>query len=157
MSRFPVIFLDFDGVLNSHAYLKNRGGVKDLDPRAVALLNEILRRSKAKIVVSSMWRLGGIDSVRGHLKRVGCIGEVIGITPVLSTRRGNEIAEWLSINGEQVSTFVILDDDSDMEHLLPRLVQTTFATGLQAVHVERALGKLLVPWAQGLILRTGVE
>jgi hypothetical protein len=38
-----------------------------------------------------------------------------------------------------VESFVILDDDADMEHLLPRLVQTSMDDGLQDRHVEKAV------------------
>lgn len=152
--RFTVVFLDFDGVLNSHQWAKEHGGLKSLDPRNIAVLNELLRRSGAKIVVSSTWRLQGLGEVRRVLSKAGCIGEVIGVTPILTSVRGREIQAWLTEHSELVSSFVILDDDSDMEHLRPRLVKTSFDEGLQLHHLDVALAKLQVPWATGLILGT---
>jgi hypothetical protein len=55
--------------------------------------------------------------------------------------RGNEIQAWLDAV-PVVKTFAILDDDSDMGHLLPFLVRTSGQTGLQPEHVEQAI-KLL--------------
>lgn len=147
--KSPIIFLDFDGVLNSEPFLKHRPHC--LDPRAVAILNDLLRRSGAKIVVSSMWRMRGLAQVRKDLANVRCVGEVIDVTPVLSTARGTEIATWLSANEAKVSSFVILDDSDDMEHLLPRLVLTMYEKGLQPWHVERCLKKLQEPWSGAAI------
>ena len=55
-----IIFLDFDGVLNSHIFMmKERlrdslksGGVAGIDPEAVARLNAICVRTGAVAVVS---------------------------------------------------------------------------------------------------------
>lgn len=55
---------------------------------------------------------------------------IIDSTPVLNGRRGHEIAHWLAAHPE-VTTWAIVDDDSDM---LPeqrhRFVQTDFSDGL---------------------------
>ena len=51
------------------------------------------------------------------------------MTPRLGTKRGIEIKKWLSDNPE-VTDFVILDDDSDMEEYNEtNLVQTNFYEG----------------------------
>lgn len=50
--------------------------------------------------------------------------------------RGHEIQRWLSEHPE-VTSFAILDDDTDMAHLYDRLVLTDCEDGLQAEHVER--------------------
>jgi hypothetical protein len=69
-----LIFLDFDGVLNSEAWRENRGprdpaidiatldnneryALRSLDPAAVQVLETIVRRLDARVVVSSSWRL----------------------------------------------------------------------------------------------------
>ena len=55
------------------------------------------------------------------------------------TQRGTEIQAWLDAwRGEPVESFVILDDEGDMAHLLPRLVQTGWSTGLLHEHVQVA-------------------
>ena len=52
-----VIFLDFDGVLNSAKYLLGHGdcGVA-IDPARMALLKQIVDATDAKIVLSTSWR-----------------------------------------------------------------------------------------------------
>ena len=52
-----IIFLDFDGVLNSKKYiaLKNEPGVC-FDPECLNLLKEIVLKTNAKIVLTSSWR-----------------------------------------------------------------------------------------------------
>ena len=62
------------------------------------------------------------------------------MTPKLHVRRGLEIQKWLDDNpqGENV-VFVILDDDSDMEHLMDRLVQTDHEFGLTQEDAGKAI------------------
>lgn len=155
-----VIFLDFDGVLNSVDFLEEtydqrklleKGRRTDqeswwsamIDGRAVGHLNEIIKHSGAKVVVSSSWRHGHtLAELRGILKNKGFIGSLIDKTPkrapVAPYRRGNEIQAWLDEHPD-VKKFVIIDDDSDMEHLMSYLVQTTWKSGLLAEHVAKAL------------------
>ena len=130
-----LIFLDFDGVLNSQLYFKKRRAEKlaghdlgvagDLDPEAVGFLNEMIEKTGAKVVVSSTWRIGmTIEELQELLEKVGFKGEVVGITPDLrggSVLRGNEILEWIKDNPAIVrgyysdyTDYVIFDGDSDM-------------------------------------------
>jgi hypothetical protein len=140
-----LLFLDFDGVLNSEPFYRVKAsGVLPLDPAAVALLNELVRRARARVVVSSSWRLGRrvtVASLRRTLEEVGFSGRVVGKTPELVGQpRGLEIQAYLNgWKGKAVESFVILDDDADMVHLSHRLVKTTFRTGLTAQHVDRAV------------------
>jgi hypothetical protein len=155
-----IIFLDFDGVLNSEAFCRANGNrflPETLDVAAVARVNTLIARTGAKVVVSSTWRLGySLDQLRGILARHGFSGEVLGVTPVIQdldedgifvTRkapRGLEIQRWIDDQPEPPEAFVILDDDADMEHLAGRLVRTLFDTGLGDEHVEAAV-ELLGP------------
>lgn len=133
----------------------------ELDPQAVARLNKIIAATGAKVVVSSTWRLLHTRrELMGFLVAAGFRGEIIGMTPRLHVSpympteravcRGDEIQQWLDwewertnlnqdVPGDQVESFVILDDDGDMDFLWPELVQTHFATGLQDEHVARAI------------------
>jgi hypothetical protein len=164
MPGTPIIFLDIDGVLNSHAYLQRAPGAFDdrdpakmIDDQAVAHLNAIVERSGADVVISSSWRIAHrLPTIRDALRRRGFVGRVIGRTPIGHREpirgvirgcvRGNEIQGWLDAaaqrQGFSVSSFVILDDNSDMGHLLPRLVQTTYGHGLLPAHVAKALAVL---------------
>lgn len=125
-----VLFLDFDGVLNSIAFMKSqsaagkwemvtaRTGARDwsnmIDPRAIVLLNGVVARTGAKIVVSSSWRLALTkDEIISALRKRGFRGDVIDATPHCSGEpRSFEIAAWLNHRGAgDVSRFAIVDDD----------------------------------------------
>jgi hypothetical protein len=150
-----VIFLDFDGVLNSRDWCQRNEHLlanqsllmhRDLDREAVGRVNRIVEATGAVVVVSSTWRLlNPLPVLKNILAAHGFTGEVLDVTPRLSRRRGHEIAAWLNSHGP-VEGFVIIDDDSDMEHLLHKLVQTSWESGLQDEHVERAVKELHVPW-----------
>jgi histidinol phosphatase-like enzyme len=128
-----IIFLDIDGVLNSDTWYKKRKTDfcihEEFDPFLVQQLNQLIKDTKAKIVISSSWRKSHtLEEMQKLFKQVGIRAEIIGMTPVLkyanhtmSVPRGCEILKWLQDNegllGTQVHNFknyVILDDDSDM-------------------------------------------
>lgn len=152
-----VILLDFDGVLNSHAWFKRRPTIDNgervmrahsLDPAAVGLLNQLIDRTDAKVVISSTWRMFGLHQCKAFLSMRGFCGKVIGATPELGGPRGKEIQWWFDQleDWQRPESFVILDDDSDMEHLLPRLIKTTFDVGITQEHVDAAVEMLAVPF-----------
>ena len=157
-----VLFLDFDGVLNSFPYLKENGHAAwqcigeagAIDPAAVERLNRIVERTGAKVVVSSSWRHGRDEMHLWQLLRKrGFRGVVIGKTPdfvpnkqPLSKRacggRGDEIRHWLDNTPAGVTRFVVLDDDNDMDAVRDFFVRTSMDTGLTDEHVEMAVGML---------------
>lgn len=155
-----IVFLDMDGVVNCMEFFdrtsKEREGLTRhdetdfwkmmIDPEAVKRLNTIADKSGAKFVLSSSWRIAHpLLKVEKYLKLCGFTGDLIDKTPNRSPvpphRRGNEIQAWLDSHKE-VEKFVILDDDSDMEHLTKYLVQTSWRDGLLDEHVEKALKML---------------
>jgi hypothetical protein len=157
-----ILFLDFDGVLNyaqwiythdkgQHEYGTDEYWGEHIDPACVALLNIIVQRTGAKVVVSSSWRqLHDASRLEKFLKDKGFIGEVIDVTPRgvwlqdISDWgvRGDEIQRWITLNEIVVEKIAILDDETDMAHLLPKLVKTSWESGLQSDHVEKVI-KLL--------------
>ncbi len=151
-----LIFLDFDGVLNSwksiQIYRREHGGenIREDDPHPIHVihLNEINRRTGATIIVSSTWRLRGIDYVRKILKDSGVEAEVLGVTPrLIGETRGLEIYTFLRImKFSNLKSFVIIDDDSDMDFYKPHLVQTNFDYGLCKKHVRKAISILNKPF-----------
>lgn len=150
--KMKILFLDIDGVLNSvkffntlpHGFTTTRSD-EILDPEAIERVNKIINETGAKIVVSSSWRIGlSLVELQILLKDHGITGDIIGMTPSLSfkgRRRGHEIQAWLN-NHLEVIDFIILDDDSDMVHLMPALVKTSYQEGLLDVHVELAIKML---------------
>lgn len=163
--QWRVLFLDFDGVLNHTDYLREAhakhmlGTSGGINPTAVALVNDLLTRAgDAAVVISSSWRIGRKRTeLCDILNARGFEGIVLGMTPILGEYRtpdgfefvrGHEIQKWLDVTRFDVSSFVILDDDSDMAHLIPRLVKTSFTTGLTPEHVEQALQILKEPYVR---------
>lgn len=149
-----IVFLDFDGVLNSHAFVARRpieehGKHIGLDPLAIERLNRLLREASAEVVVSSTWRhRRDCAQLQTVLTEKGFVGKVLGKTPRYLKNRGEEIQAWLydaPNYGIEVESFVILDDDSDMAHLMDRLIKTTFDDGLLDEHVDRAVTMLCEP------------
>lgn len=139
-----ILFLDIDGVMNSskhRAYLNSIGVhemiMRSFDPEAVVALNWLLNECDFSIVISSSWRSHwNMGELCEHFIEQGVeqAERIIAYTPKLYSRRGIEIQKWL--DGHHPSKFVILDDDSDMEHLMSHLVKTDFANGLTMKEAE---------------------
>lgn len=121
--------------------------IRQLDSRAIRWLNRVTRQPNVGVVVSSTWRHGYKEKgLQLLLESRGFEGKVIGRTLDLwGQGRGNEIQHWIDSNPGRVRSLAILDDDSDMGHLLPRLVKTSNRIGLRPADVERVRGLLAVP------------
>jgi len=153
-----IIFLDIDGVVvNRRSLTELRNLPRGMEgrpsvPYAVAKeciepLNAIFdAHPDARLVISSTWRLDN------DLKRLTRIFDAWGIripllTPTWKTPRlagdprGKEIQAWIDEHGEPES-FVILDDDPDIEHLSHRLILTKFEVGLTMTDAARAIEML---------------
>ena len=126
-----VIFLDIDGVLNVIPQGHDKwGGI--FHKHFVDNLKRIIDKTGAKIVISSTWRMdGGLSGMAQMWVDRGLPGEVIGITPNFMLKykttlcRGKEIDSYL-IENTDITNYVILDDDSDMEpHQLENFVMTS--------------------------------
>jgi hypothetical protein len=144
MAKRNLIFLDFDGVLNSersnYAYNSKFATRKigwepeGLDEVAVLLVKRLAEEGEAEVVISSSWRdffpleqLGKFLAAKGWS---GC--PIIGQTPNLRTRgvydrtpamsgfhfRGNEIGAFLDdfVKDNELGTWVILDDSKDFHY-----------------------------------------
>jgi histidinol phosphatase-like enzyme len=158
-----IIFLDIDGVLNSDVYdqsdyyKKATAGMSgyeviekahhlQLDPDAIKLMNELVERSGAEVVLSSTWREKYTpEQMTDMLKGRGATFKISASTPILfgklSSRipRGKEIGEYLFKLKEWPESFVIIDDHDDMLKLKSNLVQTHVKFGLTKEIVEKAL------------------
>jgi hypothetical protein len=158
-----ILFLDIDGVLNSHqsAIYYNRighdnGGNPDhFCPIALSNLHSILEEfPDLKLVISSTWRLGEtLESMQQKLFALGSIPpqRVISMTPVLRdprVARGVEIEAWLKVYGNSVSRYVIVDDDGDMAKVKDALIQTDEWHGLMRRDAVAIMDRFYHPWAQ---------
>lgn len=138
-----VIFLDFDGVVNSkHTRKRYPDKHVDIDPHHVQFLNKITYSTGAVIVLTSSWRFS--DDAIDCLVNAGASASIIGKIPDLTNggeddhyvlTRGAEIKTWLSEN-KACTQFVILDD-LPTEHTSERTGETTFFfEGLEDHHVH---------------------
>ena len=141
-----IIFLDIDGVLNCETaykegfcrYLECDGySYQSFYPKNKNLLNILIKKTGAKIVVSSVWRFRGIKELQKIWKNENMLGKIIDVTPKLpkfenyTLPRGCEIDYWLENKGfshinwseevqkdymkqSGIDNYLILDDDSDM-------------------------------------------
>ena len=133
-----IIFLDIDGVLNSMSGLIFRGGqsLQDLYTEHISVLIWLLRKTDAKIVVSSTWRIGkSVSDLKQLFYNYGLPSKyIIDKTDRLSgEQRGKEIKLWLDETEHNIESFVILDDDSDMDGVEKYHVQTKHDYGLTYV------------------------
>lgn len=168
-----VIFLDFDGVLNSENFAREQHqkgrrkltmqhilgrdlsmAVEQIDPEAIKVMNWLVAAADAHVVISSTWRrLWSMQELKEVLKFHGAdwTDRIIDKTPMKMgyVPRGTEIKWWLEnqeeagrIGGEPVTSFVILDDDSDMDPFMDRLVNTDPLVGITMDDAKAALGIL---------------
>lgn len=135
------------------------------------LTERLLRINNAfpdtKIVISSSWRQRYANPYVWESMLYACGGFDLPAricfespsTPQLHTSRGLEIQAWLdnweelveikkgtSYPPEPIDSFVILDDDTDMEHLMNRLVCVDSEVGLSEKNVEEAIEVLSKPY-----------
>lgn len=106
------IFLDIDGVLNTH-YDYEKYGFDYLNQELIEILKKIVVETNSKIVLSSTWRLDQSDFsfIKQSLSYKNL--QVSDITPYLNqSARSEEIKMWLDYN-PHVEKFAILDDSSE--------------------------------------------
>jgi hypothetical protein len=116
--ELKIIFLDFDGVLNSARYLlrcEESGFV--IDPARMVLLKKIADATGAKIVLSTSWREHWSKNqtecsstgvrINDIFRKFGL--QILDKTPSLHAPRETEIKTWLD-NHPEVENFVVLDD-----------------------------------------------
>lgn len=141
-----VVFLDFDGVLNSDHSVAQLGTRYRFWPPSIKALNHILQQTSARIVISSTWREHWTLSENAHaLEKAGLLpGFVVGKTASSDGARGLEIDSWLRAVPYSVESFVILDDRDDMAMHRNRLVQIDPQKGLGLPDAKRAIELLAI-------------
>jgi hypothetical protein len=165
------IFLDIDGVLWTVGWSvyarrvtgfghipteeRYRKEYEEWDPIATSNLQWVIEQGEkqgetVRIVISSTWRIGrSLEKLKEIAQKSGLNPDaIVGVTPSFrgreySTERGHEIQAWLDENKVLPQDIVIVDDDSDMAHLMDRLVKTDSYDGLgfrKAIEVAQFLG-----------------
>jgi len=158
-----IIFLDIDGVLNVIPQGHDEYGAI-FHPHFVDNLKRIVDETGAKIVISSSWRHSGFLAMKEMWAFRNLPGEFLDITPshidmdrnlpfMERLERGSEIQEWLD-NHPEVTSYVILDDDTDMlPSQIDNFVQTSenhdhrdkidYGYGLTEICTDKAIKILL--------------
>ena len=174
--NYNVIFLDFDGVLNSsefaaHLYRNNESaqdekGLDLFDPQTIDCMNRIVDATGAKIVVTSSWRYLGLAKLQELWKERGLHGEIIGMTSLHvvdelilekglewleeemnNSPRSEEIAHWLKSYNIKAN-YVILDDLPMPKDFQPHAVQVNPKVGLTDIEVKQAIQKTVIALAK---------
>lgn len=162
-----IVFLDFDGVLNSNEWLRKTvekrmseastasgcDPASDLDPKKVKILNRIIKETGAKVVFSTSWRCAySVELLESFLRKHGFVGECIGRTieefpdGQIFRSREEEIREWLeswdaSPEGEDIAAWCAIDDTN--LKLGENFVRTNVWKGITHKDAERAIKILL--------------
>jgi hypothetical protein len=148
-----IIFLDFDGVMDTSYYdhiLSKEGKPGNdeygavFDPYCIRNLKRIIEETEADIVVSSSWKyMMSYQDFLNMWKDRGLPGFITDVTPnpVDRRKRGDEIDAWI----EECKTecqYVIIDDleaNNFNEHQIPRLLIVNPFFGLDEETAERAI------------------
>lgn len=162
-----IIFLDFDGVLNTEHYqnylMYERKPWKDkhgalFDPEAVRQLKRIVDVTKADIVIESSWKYLGLVAMREMWKERDLPGNLIDITdssisdnwlltanlddidPAMGHCKGMEIASWLADNTKNDVNYVIIDDEYVcLESQTPHFILTNPYDGITPELADRVI------------------
>jgi len=140
----PILFLDFDGVLNSEESTEKLGTCYKFSKPSVTALNFLLDKTDARIVITSTWReYWTLTENAQSLEQNGVLpNRVLGKTAILGKERGLEIDAWLINVPFSIRSFVILDDREDMAHHRNRLVRVDPKVGLTMEQAHRAIEML---------------
>lgn len=143
-----LIFLDIDGVLNNEqwyssgkaqiAYLltgENDIKAYNFDPDNWKWIEKLIQDTDAKIVLSSSWRSFSLEKTIEDFTGTAfelLVKYMVGVTPYSFERhRGKEIQHYLDNCTEQIESYVIFDDDTDMlENQRDNFVHTDFFNGV---------------------------
>lgn len=165
-----VLFLDFDGVLNTGKYQAEQRAAGQsgwdefgplFDPEAVENLKMILDAvPNVLLVVNSSWKLEGLARMRDLWKARKLPGSIHGITPdyvpdlgnidlekyeniALLSGKGNEVRQWLSENAPEGCAYVIFDDIPDfLPEQEEHLICVHPDTGITMEDAMKAIGIL---------------
>ena len=165
-----ILFLDFDGVLNTEHYqclLQYQGKPWQdehgafFDPNAVKQLKRIIDATDADIVVESSWKYLGLDAMKELWTVRNLPGKIIDITPSsvsdnhllsidldypnleMQRCKGIEIASWLSKYAKQDIRYVIIDDEYViLDSQLSHFILTNPYEGITEEQADRAISML---------------
>jgi hypothetical protein len=160
MEDMKVIFLDFDGVLNSQGSFlfetRKRKGMRKKNKQEIGPVNETLdpvccsnfqyvldKLPDVKIVISSSWRtMFDLEWLKSKLASYGIdSSRVIDKTPeILFKDRGVEIEAWLNSHTElNITAFAIIDDNFIGGGYEYEVVLTSWNAGFTLEHARKTI------------------
>jgi hypothetical protein len=164
LTKQPIIYLDFDGVLNregtatmaegpakDHPALQwvirlSRGKAMGLDPTLVKRVYRFAVQHRADVVLSTSWRKMGLDACKEILSLHGweSVDNIIDETPTKMSlySRAGEISLDLRDRSD-VGPYVILDDDAALSRsenpvIKDHLVLTEESVGITVDDLKKA-------------------
>jgi diphthamide synthase subunit DPH2 len=147
------IFLDIDGVLRTHKSdleWSLQLGVpiplsvydRRFDRKIVSYINEVVGYTRAKIVITSTWRVKhSLEELKQIFRDNGINAEIVGKTDI-GLNRGEEIEQYISEN--EIENYVVIDDQvNDILKHIPkeRVIKVDPIKGFE--DVEKAIDILL--------------
>lgn len=153
-----VLFLDIDGVLNSHRFWLTTGKTAwdvhnsrwsdDLDPMSIGVINRVAERYDAQIVISSSWRfITGFEETKAILAQNGLdVSRVIDKTgPELDKNptRSEEITRWV-FTQDDIDAWIAVDDSDTMKNIPFNSFHVPPVEGLTDEHEEKMLNIIKV-------------
>ena len=120
-----VIFLDIDGVLNCEMTRNPRKFPYVVDKKLLTRLQKLLKRTGAKVVLSSSWRCDPVGLLAAKHWGVPFI-DVCPDKP--KSPRCKEMMAWLSAD-PKVTRYAVIDDEDDELDEMP-LFQPSAKTGI---------------------------
>jgi hypothetical protein len=138
-----ILFLDVDGVLNSHRDVIACGSRDALNIGSMQLLREVIDTTGCKVVITSDWQKYPDSMRRLFSTKFLTFNDLhqSGETAQLNNR-GKEIDSWL-LNNPFVDCYAIIDDiDAMMGYQRKRLVLTNSKRGLCRDHADQLIALL---------------
>lgn len=147
------IFLDIDGVLRTHKSDLEWSQIlgvpipesvydRRFDRKIVSYINEVAGYTRAKIVVTSTWRVKySLEELRQIFRDNGISAEIVGKTDI-GLNRGEEIEQYISDN--EIESYVVIDDQvKDILRCIPkeRVIKADPLIGFE--DVDKAIDILL--------------
>ena len=142
-----IIFLDIDGVIATEESSTMKWHDEysyPFDTTCVSILNKILKKTSAEIVLTSDWRIAfnyDLEALNRLFIHNKIIKSPIGVTSDLSSRN-KEISEYIYKYSNKISSFLILDDMDLKIHPL-RFIRTNLNEGLKQKGIEEKAIEIL--------------
>jgi len=145
-----IIFLDHQGVMRIDKH-PNPGQLINFDTECVFVLNSILKKTDAEIVISSDWKYWvSLEEMGLFYLKQGIIKKPIDYTPktkkysfqIYNKQRSEEILLWLS-NKENITNWIAIDD-LNMKQYLKNFVSSESDKGIKQIGIKEEILKFLI-------------